>query len=48
MKSGEDMFPKRFLKNEAKDELYKFIKNEQEINRYNLVYKKGDRNNRIF
>ena len=42
MNSTEDIFPKHFLKNKAEDQLYKFIKNEQEINKDNLVYKAGD------
>ena len=42
MKSTEDIFPKHLLKNKAKDQLYKFIKNEQEINKDNLVYKAGN------
>ena len=48
MKSTEDIFLKRLLKNKAKDELYKFIKNEQEVNRNNLVYKTDDKNFLIF
>ena len=42
MKSTEDIFPKHLLKNKAKDQLNKFIKNEQEINKDNLVYKAGN------
>lgn len=48
MKSTEDIFLKRLLKNKAKDELYKLIKNEQEVNRNNLVYKTDDKNFLIF
>ena len=48
MKSTEDIFLKRLLKNKAKDELYKFIKNEQEVNRNNLIYKTDDKNFLIF
>ena len=41
----EELFPKNLLNTEAKDEINKIKRIEQEIIRDNLIYKKGNKRN---